>query len=62
MDLEGGLSLALRALASVSEEGLDASGVDVATVDVESEQFTTLSEDDVAERVTELELGGESDE
>jgi len=62
MDLEGGLSLALRALASVSDDGLDASGVDVATVDVESEQFTTLSEDDVAERVTELELGGESDE
>ena len=62
MDLEGGLSLALRALASVSDEGLDATGVDVATIDVESEQFSALAEDEIAERVTELELGGESDE
>ena len=62
MDLEAGVALALRALASVSDDGLDATGVDVATVDVETEQFGSLSEDEIAERVTELELGGESDE
>ncbi|WP_018256233.1 archaeal proteasome endopeptidase complex subunit alpha [Halomicrobium katesii] len=62
MGLEAGLSLALRALGSVSDDGLDATGVDVATIDVESEQFTALSEDEIAERVTELELEGDDDE
>jgi proteasome alpha subunit len=62
MDLEAGVSLALEALASVSDEGLDASGVDIATVDIESEQFETLEEDAVDDRVEELGLGGESDE
>jgi len=59
MDLEGGVELALRALASVTDDGLDATGVDLATIDVESEQFSKLSEDDLAERIAELELGGE---
>jgi len=59
MDLEGGIELALRALASVNEEGLDATGVDIATIDVESEQFEKLAEDDIAERLEEFELGGE---
>ncbi|SFR91893.1 proteasome alpha subunit [Halomicrobium zhouii] len=62
MDLESGIELALEALGSVSEDGLDASGVDIATVDVESEQFTSLTEDDVAERVDEFDLEGEDDE
>ncbi|MCU4801211.1 archaeal proteasome endopeptidase complex subunit alpha [Halobacteria archaeon HArc-gm2] len=62
MDLESGIELALEALGSVSDEGLDASGVDIATVDVESEQFTSLTEDDVAERVDEFGLEGEDDE
>jgi len=59
MDLEGGVELALRALASVNEDGLDATGVDIATIDVESQQFSKLEEDDIAERLTELELGGD---
>jgi len=59
MDLEGGIALALRSLASVNEEGLDATGVDIATIDVESKQFSKLSEEDTAERLAELELGGE---
>ncbi|MFU1780391.1 archaeal proteasome endopeptidase complex subunit alpha [Haloarcula japonica] len=59
MDLEGGIELALRALASVNEDGLDATGVDIATIDVESEQFEKLAEDDIAERLEEFELGGE---
>jgi len=60
MDLEGGIELALRALASVNEDGLDATGVDIATIDVETEQFKKLSEDDIADRLDEFELGGEN--
>ncbi|AEM57889.1 proteasome subunit alpha [Haloarcula hispanica N601] len=60
MDLEAGIELALRALASVNEDGLDATGVDIATIDVESEQFEKLAEDDIAERLEEFELGGEN--
>ena len=60
MDLEGGIELALRALASVNEDGLDATGVDIATIDVETEQVEKLSEDDIAERLEEFELGGEN--
>ncbi|MBV0901536.1 archaeal proteasome endopeptidase complex subunit alpha [Haloarcula salina] len=60
MDLEGGIELALRALASVNDEGLDATGVDIATIDVETEQFRKLSEEDIAERLEEFELGGEN--
>ncbi|WP_058994585.1 archaeal proteasome endopeptidase complex subunit alpha [Haloarcula sp. CBA1127] len=59
MDLEGGIELALRALASVNEDGLDATGVDIATIDVETEQFEKLAEEDIAERLDEFELGGE---
>ena len=59
MDLEAGVELALRALASVNEDGLDATGVDIATIDVEHQQFSKLSEDDIAERLTEFELGGD---
>ncbi|WP_276271083.1 archaeal proteasome endopeptidase complex subunit alpha [Haloarcula litorea] len=59
MDLEGGIELALRALASVNDEGLDASGVDVATIDVESERFGTLTEEAVAQRLAEFGLADE---
>jgi len=59
MDLEGGIGLALRALASVNEEGLDATGVDIATIDVESRKFSKLAEDDIGTRLEESELGGE---
>ena len=59
MDLESGVELALRALASVNEDGLDATGVDIATIDVEDQQFSKLPEDDIAERLEEFELGGE---
>ncbi|MBX0286215.1 archaeal proteasome endopeptidase complex subunit alpha [Haloarcula salinisoli] len=59
MDLEGGVELALRALASVNEDGLDATGVDIATIDVEHQQFSKLDEDDIAERLSEFELGGD---
>ncbi|MBV0923783.1 archaeal proteasome endopeptidase complex subunit alpha [Halomicroarcula limicola] len=60
MDLEGGVELALRALESVNDDGLDASGVDIATIDVESKQFGKLDEDEVSARLDEFELGGEN--
>ena len=59
MDLEAGIELALRALASINEDGLDATGVDIATIDVESEEFSTLPEDEVTDRLAEFELRGE---
>ncbi|WP_324663237.1 archaeal proteasome endopeptidase complex subunit alpha [Haloarcula sediminis] len=59
MDLEAGVELALRALASVNEDGLDATGVDIATIDVEDQQFSKLAEDDIADRLAEFELGGD---
>jgi proteasome alpha subunit len=62
MDLEDGVSLALAALASVSEDGLDAAGVSVATIDADSESFVTLPEADVAAQIEDAELGGTDDE
>jgi len=59
MDLEGGIELALKALASVNDEGLDATGVDIATIDVEHKKFSKLDEDDIASRLAEFELGGD---
>jgi proteasome alpha subunit len=59
MDLEGGVELALRALSSVNDEGLDATGVDIATIDTESKQFSKLDEDDIADRLAEFKLGGD---
>jgi proteasome alpha subunit len=58
VDLDGGVSLALRALAAADED-LDATSVDVATVDVETERFRSLPTDDVATRFEESDLGGE---
>jgi proteasome alpha subunit len=60
MDLEGGITLALEALAT-AEEGLDAAGVEVATADVETEQFSSLSTEEVAARMDEADVGGESE-
>ncbi len=59
MDLEAGVELALRSLASVNEDGLDATGVDIATIDVEDQQFSKLAEEDIADRLAEFELGGD---
>ncbi len=59
MDLEGGIELALRSLASVNDDGLDATGVDIAAIDTESEQFSKLEEDDIADRLDEFDLGGD---
>ncbi|WP_134671883.1 archaeal proteasome endopeptidase complex subunit alpha [Halorussus marinus] len=64
MDLDGGIELALRALGSVNDGELSPEGVGVATVDVESESFIELSNDEAEEYLAELELlgGGDDDE
>ena len=63
LTLDDGIGLALEALASASEGDLDPHGVEIATVDVEHEDFDTLDPDTVAEIVTEhgLAEGGEDE-
>jgi proteasome alpha subunit len=59
LDLDGGIELALRALASVNDDELSPEGVGVATIDVESEQFLELTNDETEEYLAELELLGD---
>ena len=56
MDLDAGIGLALAALASVNDEGLRPEGIGVVTVDVESEQYRELPEEEVEEHLTEHDL------
>jgi len=62
MDLDGGIGLALRALGSVNDGELTPEGVGVATVDVESESFIELSNDETEEYLAELDLLGDGDD
>ncbi|MFB6081970.1 MAG: archaeal proteasome endopeptidase complex subunit alpha [Halanaeroarchaeum sp.] len=54
--IDEAVSLALRALGSVHEEGLVPAGVGAATVDAESEQFIELTDDEIAEYLREYDL------
>ncbi|MGM0591744.1 MAG: archaeal proteasome endopeptidase complex subunit alpha [Halobacteriota archaeon] len=56
MDLDAGISLALRAIASTNDDELEAEGIDIATVDVETEAFVQLTNEDVEEYLESLEL------
>ncbi len=60
MDLAGGVALALDALGEVQED-IDADSVEVATVDVESEQFRTLPAEQVADHLAETDIGGDEE-
>ena len=55
MDLDAGIDLALAALESVNEEGLAPEGIGVATIDVDTEMFHELTDD---EKRTHLEEAG----
>ncbi|MFC4407667.1 archaeal proteasome endopeptidase complex subunit alpha [Haloarchaeobius iranensis] len=55
-DLEGGIELALSALATANEDGLRPEGVGMATVDAESEQFVQLTDDEVGEYLESFDL------
>ncbi len=61
MDLAGGIILALEALAAADDE-LEPESVHLATVDTETEQFETLSTDELEEYAAEADLGGDNDE
>ena len=61
-DLEGGIELALGALASVNDGSVDPQEVGLATIDAETETFRELATDDIAEYVTEFDLVVEEDE
>ena len=56
MDLDSGVGLALSALASVNDGTLSPEGIGVATVDVETETFTSLDDSTVEEHLAEREL------
>ncbi len=55
-DLDGGIKLALEALASVNDGELSPEGIGMATIDVETEQFHHLTDDDKREYLEEFEL------
>jgi proteasome alpha subunit len=59
LDLDGGVDLALRGLAATNDD-LSADGVEIATIDAETESFETVSTETVEEHLAEI--GGESDE
>ncbi|MFQ3318209.1 MAG: proteasome alpha subunit [Natronomonas sp.] len=59
LDLEAGVDLALRGLSSTNED-LEAQGVEIATIDTESESFETLDTATIESHLAEI--GGESDE
>jgi proteasome alpha subunit len=61
MDLDAGVGLALAALASVNDDALRPEGIGVATIDVESEQFTELSDEEVETHLAEQELLGDEE-
>ncbi|PSQ44995.1 proteasome endopeptidase complex, archaeal, alpha subunit [Halobacteriales archaeon SW_7_68_16] len=55
-DLDGGVSLALRALASVNDGSLAPEEVGMATIDVETETFEQLDDDEIESYLVEEEL------
>jgi proteasome alpha subunit len=55
-DLESGIELALSALASANDGGIDPSAVGLATIDAETERFRELDAEAIDEYVTEFDL------
>ena len=56
LDLDAGIQLGLEALASVQDDKLTPQGLSVATIDVETEQFSHLTEDEREEYLAESDL------
>ncbi len=57
MDLEGGIGLGLKTLATaVDEDGLTPEGIGVATIDVESERFEELADEEIDSYLDEYDL------
>jgi proteasome alpha subunit len=55
-DLDGGITLALEALASANDGELSPQGLGLATVDAESESYIELTDDEIAEYLAENDL------
>jgi len=62
MDLDEGVALALRALGSVNDDSLSPAGVGVAVIPTETASFRALDDDEIADRLAELDLLDENDE
>jgi proteasome alpha subunit len=60
LDLDGGIDLALRGLASVDED-LDAEGVALGTVDVETEQYRQHTTEEIATYLEDIDTGGDEE-
>jgi proteasome alpha subunit len=56
LDLEGGIRLALEALASVNDDELSPEGIGVAKISVDDEQFHELTDDEKTGYLDEFEL------
>jgi proteasome alpha subunit len=56
MDLDGGIGLALKALAESVDEGLTPEGIGVATIDVETERFEEVDNDELGSYLDEYDL------
>jgi proteasome alpha subunit len=61
MELSAGVDLALEALASVAEGGLAPEGIGIATIDVETETFGELSDDEKREHLEAADLLADPD-
>jgi proteasome alpha subunit len=62
MDLDAGIGLALEAIAEATDDDLEETGVEVTTIDAESDSVRQLSVEEIEEHIAERELGGEDDE
>ena len=62
LSLDEGIELALRALASVNEDGLDPAGLGLATIAVDTEQYHQYSLDELGDVLTEHGLLADDDE
>ena len=62
VDLEGGIELALGALAAANDGGITAEEVGIATIDAESESFRDLASEEVEEYIKEFDLLAEESE
>ena len=62
MDLDGGVALALEALASVHDDALSPEGIGVATISVDDERFTELSDAEKEAHLSELDILETDDE
>ncbi|MBX0321469.1 archaeal proteasome endopeptidase complex subunit alpha [Halomicroarcula sp. F13] len=62
MDLDAGVDLALAALASVNDGGLSPEGIGIAVIDVETEQFRELSDEEKESHLVEADLLASEDD